>query len=98
MSLDAYREQIDQIDQQLVELFNKRAQLAREIGHIKHESGEHIYVPAREEVVYRKLAASNPGPLPEISLRNIYREIFSACPVRLVRRIRTCAEYRGSFH
>ena len=79
MPLDAYREQIDLIDQQLVELFNKRAQAAREIGRIKQESGGHVYVPAREEAVYRHLVESNPGPLPDSSLRNIYREIFSAC-------------------
>ena len=79
MPLDKYREQIDQIDQQLVELFNKRARAAREIGRIKEGSGGHVYVPAREEAVYRRLVASNPGPLPDSSLRNIYREIFSAC-------------------
>lgn len=43
----SYRNQIDAIDLQLVELLEKRMSLSREIGMLKKENGHAIYQPAR---------------------------------------------------
>lgn len=76
-SLDSLRAKIDRIDQQLVELVNQRAQLALEIGRIKHESGVACYAPAREEEVLARVAELSQGPLDERSLRAVFRELIS---------------------
>ena len=55
MSLEDLRQQIDSIDREIVERLNQRVLLASEIGNIKAESGADMYVPVREEEVFRKL-------------------------------------------
>jgi chorismate mutase/prephenate dehydratase len=75
--LAALRSQIDRIDRELVGLMNERAEVARQIGHIKKSSGQATYDPAREEVVLERVAAANPGPLSAESLKAIYRELIS---------------------
>lgn len=76
--LQAIRTRIDAIDAQLVELLNARAELARAIGQAKAALGAPIFVPHREQEVFRRLAALNRGPLPDAALRGIWREIMSA--------------------
>ena len=78
MDLENLRKQIDSIDQEILDRLNRRVELARQIGHIKHEEGEDIYVPSREEEVFGRLRGQNSGPLPDKAVRSIYREIISA--------------------
>ncbi|MCC5788442.1 MAG: prephenate dehydratase [Opitutales bacterium] len=76
--LTPHREKIDALDQQLVKLFNERLESAAAIGEIKKQQGAPIYVPEREEEVFRKVCQHNQGKLPNAALRAIYREIMSA--------------------
>jgi chorismate mutase/prephenate dehydratase len=76
--LAAIRARIDAIDERLVELLNARAELAREVGKAKAATGAAIFVPHREQEVFKRLAALNQGPLPDAALRGIWREIMSA--------------------
>lgn len=78
MDLDTIREKIDAIDRDLIRLLNERLRLAREIGKLKVQNGDEIYVPQREEEIFRKLLGLNEGPLTETALRAVYREIMSA--------------------
>jgi chorismate mutase/prephenate dehydratase len=71
------RAQIDRIDRELVGLMNERAEMARQIGHIKRSAGQETYDPAREEMVLERVVAANPGPLSGDSLKAIYRELIS---------------------
>lgn len=82
MDLEKLRKEIDAIDQELLERLNKRVQLAQQVGHYKLEKGMEVYVPSREEEVFGKLTACNPGPLSEKAIRSIYREIISAAIAR----------------
>lgn len=76
--LDPLRQQIDQLDGQLVELLNERVKIALAIGaHKKKDKGE-VYVPAREKAVFDRVHGLNQGPLLDVSLDAIYREIMSA--------------------
>ncbi len=75
--LATLRKRIDTIDHELVELMNKRADVAREIGHIKSASGEVTYDPSREELVLDRVADANEGPLADDSLKSIFRELIS---------------------
>jgi len=76
--LQPIREQIDAHDRQLVELLNSRLTLAAEIGKLKRSSGGQIYVPEREDAVFRKVTSLNEGPIKNEALQAIYREIMSA--------------------
>jgi chorismate mutase/prephenate dehydratase len=81
MTLSAIRKKIDIIDEQLVKLFNERADLVHEVGMVKKVEGTAIYAPEREEQVLRALVDKNSafgGRLPEKAIRAIYREIMSA--------------------
>jgi len=70
------REGIDRIDSDMLRLLSERAQLAHRVGEIKHGN---IYRPEREAQVLRRIAETNPGPLPESAVRTIFREVMSAC-------------------
>lgn len=76
-SLPALRAEIDQIDKQLVQLLNRRAAIATQIGQLKDNQGLEIWSPAREEEVLARAMASHQGPLPLETLRLIFRELMS---------------------
>ena len=78
MDLEPIRAQIDGLDKQIVELLNRRLELAAEIGKLKRSKGAPVYVAEREDAVFRRIAALNRGPIKEEALRAIYREVMSA--------------------
>lgn len=71
------RSQIDKLDIQILELVNKRANLAAEIGRIKNDHGSEVFSPAREEEVLRNVMDANEGPLDPVTIRAVFREIMS---------------------
>ncbi len=77
--LKPLRVQIDAIDAQILDLLNRRAQVAQEVGHVKAETNAPVFRPEREAQVLRCIAASNPGPLHGPDVQTIFREIMSAC-------------------
>jgi chorismate mutase/prephenate dehydratase len=79
--LSGLRAEIDSIDHQMLDLLNRRARCAQEVGKIKSRHGEagFPYRPEREAQVLRRIAELNPGPLPEGAVRQIFREVMSAC-------------------
>ena len=74
--IDEIRQQIDDLDRQILALLNARAGCARAIGELKRGHDLASFVPAREQEVLRAVAAANQGPLDEESLEAIYREIL----------------------
>ena len=72
------RARIDAIDDQVLELLNKRASHVLEIGHIKKQDNRQFLVLEREESIYQRLVALNQGPFPSSAIRPIFREIMSA--------------------
>ncbi len=78
MSLHDHRKAIDRLDEQIVELLNERTRHVLEIGAIKLKAGEEIYAPHRESAVLDRICNANSGPLPNESLRSIYREVMSS--------------------
>lgn len=77
--LQPLRTAIDALDRELIDLLNRRAGLAMEVGRIKHEAGAPVYRPEREAEVLRKIAALNAGPLTEAGVTGIWREVMAAC-------------------
>ena len=78
-SVDVLRKKIDHIDETVVALLNDRAALAQRIGRAKSQEKQEVYVPHREKEVLQRTSRLNRGPLPDHSIRSIFREIVSAC-------------------
>lgn len=77
MDLNELRQQIDSIDERVVSLINRRYELVAEVGKWKNSNAHEIYVPEREKALLERLEGLNKGPLPDTTLRAIYREIMS---------------------
>lgn len=77
--LQPLREQIDAIDAQILDLLNRRARVAQQVGHVKAETNAPVFRPEREAQVLRCIAQRNPGPLQDADLQTVFREIMSAC-------------------
>lgn len=76
-SLATLRRKIDAADRQILKLVNERASYALEIGKIKQQSDQPVYCPAREQEVLGAVTERNSGPLPDDSVRAIFRELIS---------------------
>jgi chorismate mutase / prephenate dehydratase len=75
--LKGFRVQIDKLDLSILESITRRAELAAKIGKVKSENNDTIFSPSREEEVIANVLAANKGPLPEATIRAIFREIIS---------------------
>jgi chorismate mutase len=75
-SIDHWRVEIDNIDRSLVDLLNKRAQCADEIGKIKERLGMPAYSPKRENEVLDNIMKHNNGPLSNMALRRLFERII----------------------
>ena len=74
--MDDWRRRIDEIDLQLVSLFNERTKCAIEIGHIKNRLGLEIYSPEREAQVLANVTAANTGPLDVGAIRRLFERVI----------------------
>src|ERR1700730_8545405 len=68
ISLDEIRKQIDEVDTELMNLLNRRADLVHLVGVVKKAQGLSIYVPEREESLLQGLEKKNKGRLPAASV------------------------------
>ncbi len=79
MELSEYRDQINEIDDQILALLQKRAEISKKVGTVKSETGiAQVYVPHRQKQVIARLMAQNEGEFPEAALEAIWTEILSA--------------------
>jgi len=83
MTLDDLRRGIDEIDDEILDLLDKRARLASEIGEKKRAADRTLYDPERERRIFERLEqrydALSERKFPRASLQPVYREIISAC-------------------
>ena len=77
MTLDELRQRIDDLDHQLVQLINERAKVVVEVGELKSKTDKPIYAPDREKQVFTRITQANQGPLPDKTLKAIWRELMS---------------------
>jgi chorismate mutase len=74
--IDDYRRRIDQIDEQLMKLFNARSACAVEIGRLKRQVGMPVYQPDREKWILDRVARNNPGPLDSGAVRRVFERVI----------------------
>ena len=77
-NLENKRREIDAIDQGIVKLLNRRANLAVDIAKIKRVANLKFHSPEREKAIIECVTALNKGPFPNDALKFIFREIISA--------------------
>lgn len=79
MTLDGLRQQIDDLDEQLVRLLNERASCALQIGQIKKSMGMPMYQPEREAEVLRRVRAASVaggGPLGPEAIARVFERVI----------------------
>jgi chorismate mutase/prephenate dehydratase len=72
------RQDIDDVDRDIVAKLNDRARLVQEVGALKKSAREPVYDAARERDLVARLTDANPGPFPTAGLGPVFREIISA--------------------
>ncbi|MDQ6998489.1 MAG: prephenate dehydratase [Mariprofundus sp.] len=86
--LNKLRVSIDAVDDEILGLIRKRAQLATQVGEAKQNTGDApFYVPSREASIIRRLLSQNDAAaecshetkIPDAAIHGIYREIIGAC-------------------
>ena len=68
MDLDEWRSRINNLDNQILNLLNQRADAALKIGDFKRHSGAPVYAPDREAEWDRPLAELKKGAWVEINI------------------------------
>jgi chorismate mutase/prephenate dehydratase len=71
--------QMDELDQQLLQLLNHRAELVQEAAKDQESAGEPLLEWAAEHERLAALAASNRGPLGDPCVQAVFRELISGC-------------------
>jgi chorismate mutase/prephenate dehydratase len=78
MDLQELRQQIDEIDNDILQLLNKRMEVVKQVGALKKTTNSIIYRPEREKAIIDRLASLNQGKtLNRSAIEAIYLEIFA---------------------
>jgi chorismate mutase/prephenate dehydratase len=83
--LQELRTQIDEIDDQLLDMFNRRAACAVAVAEVKRNDSENsgdainFFRPDREAQVIQRIKSNNKGPLSNDEVGRLVREVMSAC-------------------
>ena len=76
-SLDPLRKEIDQLDDQLIDILNKRMEIVKHIGELKRTSNTPIYRPEREKSIIDRLYQNHQGHFNKAAIEAIFLEIFA---------------------
>ena len=76
MNIDDLRTEIDRLDDELLRIFNERAQMALKIGLIKKEISLPVYDPAREKRIFKRMKEQNPGPLDDQAIVRLFERVI----------------------
>lgn len=77
MSIEHWRGEIDKVDEDLLQLLNRRARYAIEIGLLKRRAGLPIEVPEREAAIIARMIAENQGPLDGEAIQRLFEAVIS---------------------
>ena len=74
--LESLRSQIDGLNLEILRLINERAAVVDEIGKIKEKQGVNRYDPLRERHMLDLIKEHNHGPLNQMTVDYIFKQIF----------------------
>jgi len=75
-NLTDLRKQISQINNEILQLLNKRSTLVQQIVTLKDEKGTDYYDPMREAEMLSEIFKENNGPLPDELVKKVFLSIF----------------------
>lgn len=90
MDIAALRQRIDLLDDVLLRIFNERARLALEIGHLKKGLDLPVFDPGREKRIFARMKQDNPGPLDDGAIVRLFERVIDES--RRLERIMTTEE------
>ena len=76
MTIEELRDQIDRFDDELLRIFNQRADIALKIGEIKKTRGLPVYDPTREKMIFQRMKGLNPGPLDDEAIVRLFERVI----------------------
>ena len=76
MDIEHWRNEIDEVDEELLRLLNMRARLAIKVGILKRAGGLPLRDLGREQFVIDRLAGANTGPLDRQGVARLFRRIM----------------------
>lgn len=77
MTIDDWRTEIDNVDDELLRLLNQRVQLAAMIGRLKQAASLPLSDLDRERTLLTRLHRINAGPLDDHAVTTIFQQIIS---------------------
>lgn len=77
-AISTVRQDIDHIDDTILELINKRLNLAKTIGQLKKQKSKQVVDSTRESEILKRLTSLNKGPLNPNVLQHIFIDIIAA--------------------
>lgn len=77
MNLDDLRNQIDNLDNELLKLLNKRMEVVKKVGEFKQQTKGAIYRPEREKAIIDRLEQMSKGLLNKEAIEALFMEIFA---------------------
>lgn len=90
VEINEVRKRIDLLDDVLLRIFNERARLALEIGHLKKGLNLPVYDPSREKRIFNRMKEDNPGPLDDGAIVRLFERVVDES--RRLERIMSQAE------
>ena len=76
MTIEDWRTEIDNVDNELLRLLNQRVQLAAMIGRLKRAANLPLGDDDRERALLSRLRRTNAGPLDDEAVTTIYQQII----------------------
>ena len=76
MDIDTIRKKINQLDGELLQIFNQRAALALKIGALKKDLDLPIYDPKREKLIFERMQQLNRGPLDNGAIIRLFERVI----------------------
>jgi chorismate mutase / prephenate dehydratase len=79
-TLEECRARIDEIDNEVVSLLNRRMEVVRRVGEIKHQNNSAVYRPEREKSIIDRLthlSEASGGLLNSAAIEAVFLEIFA---------------------
>jgi len=74
--IEVLRKKIDSIEDSLISILNERAKYVLEIGRIKKTQNLPIADSKRVEVILKRVAEKNPGPMSNEFMVDIFKKII----------------------
>jgi chorismate mutase len=74
--LDALRQEIDAVDQQILDLIAARVRVVLRVGELKRRVGLPVYDPGRERMMLERLEDLATPPLDRSTVRRIFERLI----------------------